>query len=241
MSISVIIPTLNAAACLPPSLHVLAQGAVEGIIREVIIADGGSEDDTQLIAQSVGAKFCRTQAGRGQQLAAGAEHARSDWLLFLHADTVLGDEWISEVRRFIHQNHLDGNKQNGMRAGVFKLKFDERGIAPSIVAWGAMFRTRYLRMPYGDQGLLISKRLYEKIGGFRDMVLFEDVDIIKRIKLVQGRKALHVFHSSAITSAKRYREDGYMKRVIRNFCCIVMYRFGIPPVRVLSFYQGQKL
>jgi len=233
MQISVIIPTLNAAADLPATLHILTGGAVDGIIREVIVADGGSIDYTLQIAEGFGAGMCLSDKGRGCQMRAGASSARSEWLLFLHADTLLAGGWIDEVRRFIHDNP--------MRAGVFRLKFDEKGFAPMLVAAGAMIRTQLLGMPYGDQGLLISRQLYDEIGGFGDMVLFEDVDIIQRIKRLpkyKAEKPLHVFNTAAVTSAKRYRQEGYFKRVIRNFVCIIMYQFGVPIRKIRLFYSG---
>ena len=99
--ISVVIPTLNAEAGLAATLSALVRGSVQGLVREVIIADGGSRDATADIAEVAGARFLRGDKGRGSQLAAGAEQARSKWLLFLHGDTVLQPGWEAEARAFM--------------------------------------------------------------------------------------------------------------------------------------------
>ncbi len=234
MSISVIIPTLNASATLPALLHTLTDGAVDGIIREVIIADGGSSDTTLQIAENFGATLCLSDPGRGQQMSAGARLARSDWLMFIHADTIPGGDWISEVRRF---THVEPSKERN-RIGVFQLHFDEKGLGPSIVAWGAKVRTQYFQLPYGDQGLLIAKSHYDSVGGYSQISLFEDVDIIDRLMQQATKRDLHIFNSPAVTSAKRYREEGYTKRVVRNFICICMYRCGVSMSRIQTFYEG---
>lgn len=236
MSVSVVIPTFNASKGLPALLHRLTDGAVDGIVREVIIADGGSTDETLQIAENFGATLAMGEKGRGQQLQTGARLARGEWLLFIHADTIPAKDWIGEIRRFIDGDAM----QRENRAGVFQLEFDERNIGASIVSWGAMIRTRIFKLPYGDQGLLISRRLYDEIGGYGEMSLFEDVDMIERLVKLHGRKALHVFNSPAITSARRYNEEGYIRRVIRNFFCIMMYRCGMSMKTISSFYHGQK-
>ena len=99
--ISVVIPTLDAEAGLTATLSALVPATVQGLVREVVIADGGSEDGTSEIADIAGAEFVVSEKGRGTQLAAGADHARSDWLLFLHADTVLQSGWEREAATFM--------------------------------------------------------------------------------------------------------------------------------------------
>jgi rSAM/selenodomain-associated transferase 2 len=226
--LSVVIPTLDAAATLPRTLASLRSAAVGGLIREVIIADGGSSDRTADIAEAAGAWLVKSEKGRGVQLAAGAAAARGAWLLFLHADTTLDEGWGEEARAFM---------EGGMEcAGVFRLRFDEKGIAARLVSAGAMFRTRIFALPYGDQGLLMARRLYDAIGGYRAMPLFEDVDIIDRLIRHGGRRSLIVLDASATTSAERYRRVGYARRVVRNSFCLLMYRLGVPPARIATIY-----
>ncbi|MEO0613797.1 MAG: TIGR04283 family arsenosugar biosynthesis glycosyltransferase [Pseudomonadota bacterium] len=233
MSLSVIIPTLNAEAGLPACLESLVPGAVDGLIREVIISDAGSSDATATIVEALGARLVHGARGRGVQMITGATSARGTWLLFLHADTSLAPGWVSDVRRHLSERVAHG----GHRVGVFSLAFDEDGLAPTLVAVGAMLRTRLLKAPYGDQGLLIHRDDYAAIGGFAPIPLFEDVDIIARVRRHFGRRAISVMRTRAVTSAVRYRQDGYARRVLRNFLCVSLYRLGYAPEKILKIYH----
>lgn len=227
--ISVVIPTLNAEGLLGASLAALAPAAIAGLVREVVVSDGGSTDATATIAEAAGARLIVGEKGRGGQLARGAAAARGAWLLFLHADTILEEAWAAEARALIE----DGAD----RAGVFTLKFDRKGVAPSLVAAGAMVRTRIFVSPYGDQGLLISRRLYDEVGGFRDLPLFEDVDFVDRLVRAKGRRALRIFAARATTSADRYAREGYARRVLKNAFCLSLYRLGVAPGEIAGFYR----
>lgn len=224
--LSIIIPTLNAAHHLPKTLSALVPGAVDGLVKELLVVDGGSDDDTIAIADATGGRIITTQKGRGQQLLIGGQAAKSDWLLFLHADTVLADGWTQEVDKFIKGN-------NGQKAGVFRFGLDDRRKRARILEMIVRLRCKLIALPYGDQGLLISRALYNEIGGFKPLVLMEDVDIIGRI----GRARLHYFYSRAITSAERYKRDGYMARMARNARCLTLWFAGVAPEKILRKYQ----
>ena len=227
--ISVIIPTLNAQKRLPQCLSALFNATLEGLIAEVIIVDGGSDDDTFTIAEAFGAKIITSERGRGAQLAAGAAAARSPWFLFLHADTILTDRWPQVAKEMI-----DAVERS---AGVFELQFDPPTNASRFVAWGAMARTKWFRLPYGDQGLLISRSSYDEIGGFHPMPLFEDVHFMDRLVKIKGRNGFQILNADAITCAERYEKKGHLKRVIKNFICLLMYRIGIAPEKILKWYE----
>ncbi|MFQ5562207.1 MAG: TIGR04283 family arsenosugar biosynthesis glycosyltransferase [Parvularculaceae bacterium] len=228
--ISVVIPTLDAAVHLPATLDALVPAAVDGLVKEVVIADGGSADATLAVAEDAGACVVAAPKSRGAQLKAGAEAARSAWLLFLHADTKLSPAWIEAARAFI--------ESGDDRAATFTLRFDAQGLRPSLVVAGAMLRTRLFTAPYGDQGLLISRRLYDDIGGFRDMPLFEDVDIVRRLVRKKGRRALCALKAQAVTSAERYARDGYVRRVLKNAWCLALYKAGVAPERIMKVYRS---
>lgn len=222
--ISVVIPTLNAAAALGPTLAALVPAAVDGLVKEVVVADGGSTDDTLAAAEEAGARIVRAERGRGRQLAAGCATARAPWLLALHADTRLAREWAPVAAR-----HMPERPD---RAGWFRFKLDDP--APVARAWeaGVALRSRVLARPYGDQGLLISRRLYDAVGGYPPWSLMEDVEIVRRL----GRGRLSPLAADAVTSADRYRRDGYLWRSLRNWALVARWRLGADPERLARDY-----
>ncbi len=223
--IDVIVPALNAREDLGRCLRSLQDAREEGLIGRVVVVDGGSTDGTEEAARACGATVLSSARGRGLQLAEGALASSAPWLLFLHADTRLLPGWEREVAAFI--------RQGADRAAAFRLRFDDPAKAPRrlerVVAW----RVRLLGLAYGDQGLLISRRLYDEIGGFRDLPLMEDVDLVRRL----GRKRLVLLQSVAETSAARYRRDGYLWRSAKNLALLALYFCGVP-VRVLARLYG---
>lgn len=224
--ISIVIPTLNAADDLRRSLPPLAVLGVIDLIREVVLADGGSTDGTVAISEASGARMVASAPARGPQLAAGAEAARGDWILFLHADTILSPGWDNAVRHFI------GEPGNIRRAACFQLAFDDSRLGARRIAWLANLRSRVLGLPYGDQGLLISRDFYRALGGFRPLPLMEDVDLARRI----GWRRLAVLKPVATTSAARYRRDGFWLRPARNLLCLAMWFAGVPVRTITRFY-----
>lgn len=223
--LSVVIPTMNVAASLPSVLMALYAPALDGFVRQVVIADGGSSDPTLKVADDAGCDVVQGRQGRGTQLAAGAGRARADWLLFLHADTVLQPGWEAEVHRFI-------NRHGPEKAAAFRFALDDDRLRARLLEWAVSLRVHLLALPYGDQGLLISRRLYERIGGYSDVPIMEDVDIVRRI----GRRRLKRLQTKAVTSAERYAAKGYVRRVVRNAGCLVLYALGFSPDLIRRVY-----
>ncbi len=223
--LSVIIPTLNAAPALPATAEALLSGATEGLIREMVISDGGSADQTQAVARELGALWVEGPAGRGGQIARGVAASSGEWLLILHADTHLSDGWTDAARR-----HMNAQPD---RAGYFRLNFRTAGIAPRLVARGANLRARHLGLPYGDQGMLISRDLLLTIGGYPDIPLMEDVALADRLR---GR--LSALDALALTSADRYLRDGWARRVKRNLGTLFRYRLGVSPDDLVRRYES---
>jgi rSAM/selenodomain-associated transferase 2 len=223
-SLSVIIPTLNASVALPETAEALLSGATDGLIRELVISDGGSTDQTREAAAELGALWLPGPPGRGMQIARGVAASSAPWLLILHADTHLSDGWTTAVRHHIAD-------RSGM-AGYFRLKFRANGIVPRFVAGGTNLRSRWLSLPYGDQGLLISRRLLEDVGGYPEIPLMEDVAMARRLK---GR--LRPLDAEARTSAERYLRDGWARRIVRNLGTLLRYKLGANPDDLVARYE----
>jgi rSAM/selenodomain-associated transferase 2 len=228
--ITVVIPTLNSEAGLPATMTALVPAVVEGLVRQVIVVDGGSRDRTVDIADHAGAEIVVLAGGlRGAQLAEGARLARQPWILFLHSDSVLDDGWTREAAAFIDRVE---SGERPLAAGAFRFTLDDLGMKPRLLEAGVSLRCALFRLPYGDQGLLIPARLYNEIGGFRPMPLMEDVDIIRRL----GRRRTVIFRTPIVTSAIRYKRDGYAARVLRNLCCFTLYQLGVPLKTIQRIY-----
>ncbi len=222
--ISVIIPTLNAASQIGPCLGAVALGLEHGAIAELIIADGGSDDEIAQVADHCGATLTLSPRGRGSQLANGAAKAKADWLLFLHADTVLAPDWPQAALAHI-ANHGD-------RAAYFRLRFDANHLQAKIIAKWANWRARVFGLPYGDQGLLISRQLYEETGGYQSIPLMEDVQMAKAL-----RGCFVALDCTATTSAERYQKHGWIRQSFRNFSLLMQYKLGVDPVRLSQKYR----
>jgi len=217
--LTIVIPTLNARASLAACLSAL-DGA-----DQILVVDGDSTDGTVALAKRAGASIISAPRGRGAQLRAGGEAADGDWLLFVHADTRLGAGWREAVAAHV--------ATAPDRAGYFDLRLDDDAWQARAIERGVAVRVRMLGLPYGDQGLLISRCLYDEIGGFRPLELMEDVDLARRI----GRDRLRRLDATALTSAERWRRDGWLRRSTRNLACLALYAVGVAPTRLARFYR----
>lgn len=191
--ISVVIPTNSSERLLPRCFDSLIPAAVRGVVREVIVSDAGSGDATLAIADAAGAHVVHSRRNRGAQMADGASAAKSDWLLFLHPGTALETGWESEAESFIGQAVMERP-----RAAVFRFALEDFGGEARRAEAKANLRSALLALPYGDQGLLIPKRLYQKLGGHRALADMEDADLVRRI----GRRRLIILRSRAINVAR---------------------------------------
>lgn len=222
--ISIIVPTLNAEQYLPRCLGALMEGLSEGLIRELIVTDGGSKDATLAIADEAGAVVVNGPASRGGQLRRGCAVAQGKWLLVLHADTVLESGWAQDVAAHI------STPQAG--SAHFRLAFDVSGLRPQWVAGWANLRAGLFGLPYGDQGLLLRQGDYTRAGGYPDQPLMEDVALIRAL---QGR--LTPLPVCARTSAEKYARAGWMCRGTRNLWTLARYFAGTDPEVLATSYR----
>lgn len=216
MRISAVIPALDAAEHLPSCLKALSAA------DEIIVVDGGSSDSTRAIARKAGARVIEAPRGRGSQLAAGAAAANGELLLFVHADTQLSGKALECAR---------SHAARSSRPACYRPRLDDCAWQARIIERGVGWRTRLLGLPYGDQGLLIRRHAYVESGGYRPLPLMEDVDLLTRIE----RPIM--LQAEALTSAERWRRDGWARRSLRNLRCLALWKLGVSPDRLQSLYD----
>jgi rSAM/selenodomain-associated transferase 2 len=220
--ISIVIPTLNEAAAIERSIQ--AAQALEGD-KEIIVADGGSEDSTAKIAERCGARVVHAARGRGTQLHAGALAAAGDVLWFVHADTIVDPKSIRAI-----QNALQDSRNVG---GNFRLVFEGRGFAARHLTW-TYPRLRFLGLCYGDAGIFVRRPAYKGIGGFQPYPLFEDIDLVQRLR----RKGRFVHLDCQITtSSRRFEGKNYAAVWVRWIALQTFYWLGMPPERLARWYS----
>lgn len=219
--LDVVIPTLNAAATLPATLAGMPRGV------GVVISDGGSTDGTRDIAGAAGCRVVEGPRGRGRQLAAGAAGATRAWYLFLHADTTVSPQGWTAIAR--HMARPGGARV----AACLRLAIDDPAWQARVIERAVAWRVRLFGLAYGDQGLLIHRDLYAAIGGYPDLPLMEDVEIMRRL----GRKRLAILDGEARTSATRWRRRGWIGQTMLNLTCVSLYRLGVPVDWIRRLYD----
>lgn len=162
--ISVVIPTLNAEREIVATLAALVPGVATGIVRDVVLADGGSNDETEAVADAAGCIFVQSEADLGARLRSGTEAARrGDWLLFLDPGGILEEGWTREVRKFLDTIARTGDADR--RAATFRIGYEGFGMKPRLAEAAASAHLALTGRPRAAHGLLISRRLYQKLGG----------------------------------------------------------------------------
>jgi rSAM/selenodomain-associated transferase 2/rSAM/selenodomain-associated transferase 1 len=220
--LSVILPTLNEVARLSETLRLLR--GRDGV--EVIVADGGSTDGTVELAGELGATVVTARPGRGRQMNAGAALASGEALLFLHADTKLPGSFRDQVWSLLAR---------GTAIGAFRLRIDGNQFGLRCVEWGANMRARCFGMPYGDQALFMTARLFFELGGYENWPLMEDYDLCRRAR---QRGPVQIAAEAVVTSDRRWRERGVLRTTLINRLCVAGFRLGVSPSRLATWYDA---
>lgn len=221
--ISVIVSTLNEAASIRATLeHAMVEDA------EVIVVDGDSGDETAAIARELGATVYTTERGRARQLNFGSAKASGEVFLFLHGDTLLPKDFATRVQEVIDA---------GARAGAFQFATDDHSATMRWMARWANRRSRWLGMPYGDQGLFVTKDLFRAMGGFAEWPIMEDFDFVRRLRRVES---IRIVDDAVTTSARRWQRLGPWRTMMRNQLIVIAWYLGVSPHRLAAYYHKRR-
>lgn len=225
MDISVIIPVLNEEKTIAATLRALAVLASQ----EIIVVDGGSSDCTREICSSFGVKFLTSERGRGRQMNLGARQASGDVLLFLHADTRPPPTALVDIARALGDTRCVGGR----------FDVDLEGSHPMLKVVGELInlRSRLTWVGTGDQAIFVRRRVFERIGGYPDIPLMEDIALCRALKRVGDVACLR---SRVVTSARRWERDGLWRTILRMWTLKFLYLAGVPPARLKQFYADTR-
>ncbi|HEY0060290.1 MAG TPA: TIGR04283 family arsenosugar biosynthesis glycosyltransferase [Flavisolibacter sp.] len=224
--ISVIIPVFNEAAFIGETIRILREQDQAELITEIIVADGGSKDDTLAIATAAGAVVVTSPVkGRAAQMNYGAAMAEGSILYFLHADTIPPWKFTNDIL---------AATQAGFQTGCFMLRFDLPHWFLRLNCWFTRFNVSAFH--YGDASLYVPRTLFKDVGGFsEDHIVFEDYDLVEKLK---SRGSFHIIRRAVITSARKYRVNGVFKMQVIFYLMYGLYRLRLPQQKLLSVYKS---
>ena len=225
--VSIVMPALDDAPALRRALDAL--GAEPRV--ELIVVNGG-RPDAEMIAlerERPRAHWIVSAPGRGRQMNEGARNARGTWLLFLHADTHLAPRWVEELE--------DVSRDPGVVGGSFRFQLDDNSRWARAIERGVSARVRWGNLPYGDQALFVRREVFVAMGGYAEWPLMEDVDFVRRLR---PRGRLHHSALPAVTSARRWRTEGWIRRSARNIVLLLLFFLGVSPARLAAHYAPRR-
>jgi rSAM/selenodomain-associated transferase 2 len=221
--LSIIIPTLDEEVNLGALLTNLSTLRSS---HEIVVVDGGSTDGTRAVAMERGARVITAARGRGTQLRAGASASTAPMLAFLHADVRLAAPGIAALDRLV--------EADSRRAWAYRLRIDDPRARFRLVEWLANWRSTFLGLPYGDQGLVLPRAQYEAVGGFADVPIMEDVMIARALRAVGG---IALLEAPILVSARRWQRNGVLRRSLRNLVLLARFLAGTSPARLVHDYS----
>ncbi|MDE0884606.1 MAG: TIGR04283 family arsenosugar biosynthesis glycosyltransferase [Myxococcota bacterium] len=236
MQIAVVIPALDEAerisgtiaSVLPrgPGHAVRSANAAADPGPEILVVDAGSQDATVELARRAGARVLVAARGRARQLEAGWRASTAEVVVFLHADTRLGDGWEVSLREAL--------ASPGVVGGAFRLRFEASGLGFRVVELIVRLRVWLFSLPYGDQAIFVRRSLLEEIGGVPEVSLMEDLELVREMNRHGRVVALAPY---ALTSARRYRQQGVVGTLFRNAVALVAWRIGVKRERIARWVR----
>jgi len=222
---SIIVPVLNEAERINLLIdHLHTQGTDSAY--EIIVVDGDPQGGTVNAICAKDVVKMKTEKGRAKQMNAGADVAHGRVLIFLHADTKLPDKALERIGRAL--------ENPGYVGGAFDLRIDSDTLFLRYISMRASHRSRWNRLPYGDQAIFLRKEYFDRIGRFKDIPLMEDVELMRRIK--RDRKRICILPDKVTTSARRWRRDGALYTTVRNQILVALFHIGVSPSRLAKYY-----
>ena len=228
VSISIIIPVLNEEEGIIRAVDHLSK-IQDDTVLEIIVVDGNHKGNTLLFLHDRKVITIKSEKGRARQMNSGAKRARGDILLFLHADTSVPDNAFERIITVIKTGRYVG--------GAFNLGFDSQRWVFKLIAAVASMRSRITRIPFGDQAIFIKRNYFEKIGGFCDIPLMEDLELMKRIR--RRGDPIHIIPLKLTTSARKWEEEGVIYTTLRNWLLQFLYFCGVSPEKLVGYYYKQ--
>jgi rSAM/selenodomain-associated transferase 2 len=223
---SFIIPVWNEEAIISRMIeHV--RGLRASGSAEIIVVDGDPAGRTIKVARHMGVKTAISEKGRGNQMNLGASLAAGEILIFLHADTLLPPDALELIETAM--------ENSSCIAGAFDLAIDSERPVFRLIEKAASLRSRMTRIPYGDQTIFIRKSDFRELGGFRDIPIMEDVEIMQRIKKRKGK--ICIIGRAVMTSPRRWEKEGIVYTTLRNWLLIALYFCGAKPEKLIRFYR----
>jgi rSAM/selenodomain-associated transferase 2 len=227
--ISVIIPVFREEGLINETVDALYGLAFDGRL-EIIVADGDPEESTLKAIRDLRVIKIRSEKGRGKQINTGGRSASGEVLLFLHADTELPPDGLTRIHEVM--------REDGCMGGSFDLGIASDRPCFRLIEKAACIRSRVTRMPYGDQAIFLRKDYFLSLGGFRELPIMEDVDLMCRVRQAGGK--IHIIRDKVKTSARRWEKEGVLYCTLRNWTLVLLWRAGVSPERLARFYRDHE-
>ncbi len=223
-SLAIVIPVFNEATILPAVLQSFETLSVE----ELVFVDGGSTDHTVALIRESGFVCLQSEAGRAKQMNMGAQHTSSDIILFLHIDTSISSSHISNIKKAYKQGFLSGR---------FDVQLSNTSIIYRIISFFINTRSRLTKISTGDQGIFVTRKAYEAVGGYPEIALMEDIVLTSALKKI-GKVAC--LHDKLVTSSRRWENHGIINTVLLMWKLRLLFWLGVSPDKLASMYRDAR-